>query len=1345
MISGRKLIGLVSIVGLITILAGARPGCAEDGTPKRLFFVSFDNHDTRADEAAGNPKSNFEGSLLLRLPEGAYSAGGMRLEPGETCEYDLKGNLDMRRGSIAFWVKPYNWDETPSVSQLHFFCVTGEDGRSHIAIHKAEHSKNLYFAITWADPASGTSRAFGIPTDISSWKKGQWHKIDAVWDSIGLHKMWLYVDGVLKGTSPLLEEVPVSTKGKISLVPYAFWKGHASTNYDLSSFVDEVEVWVDPLPESAIMERYRKTVGFAAVSYEFPKVVVPRVRGPVEVDGVLNEPLWREASLVPIAIELGLGSPYPRKAFARLAYDEQNLYLGLTTDTSGGLKRKITAHDGPVWEDDVFEVHLNPPGNAGPAFYYHFIVNADNTLWDGKNYDSAVWNPTITVKSFVGNGLWTAEMAIPWNQLDGRSMPQPGDIWKATFSRTYVEDTVHAVSWSFMGMTYNDPSRFGAIVFAGPGEGIRLSDDSNWSLGQVNLGVEGPGWTSGTASVLVHASGKDIIKQDLKLGKGITPAPVRAVLQDVGAGMVSVRARRDGVNADALVYQIPNIYVKSSLEITLMPFYDRKLLHAGIAIANPPQEWADLILSGKAVAACTLVSPSQQTFKVVSPVKGQLLEVDVPVGRAWQDGKYEVCVTITHPAARKPIVARKEIVKPPLPWIGNTIGLDDGMVPSPWTPLAISGPTVTCWNRRYEMGGAFPAKMTSGGQQILTGPIVLTLTTAADTQILGRGDTVWKSIKRAKAVYAGKSPLKGGGMFRYEGSVEFDGFVLTKLTIVPPKGGLDVKSLVLDIPLDSRIAEYLRDGTGRMFVDRGSKLVPVWDGKGDYSAQWGHYLWIGNLSVGFDWSCETDADWYYGKEFQPCRVVRDGATTHMRFHIVNQPYLVREPLEYTFGFQATPVRPVREGARTLRNTSHRLYSGANFTTIGWDMVFDYITWFVPQDPPFSEELSLKHTLVETRKRGIRCLAYTCGIQTADSNPVWDFLGEYWKNPYGPVFNDLHTRKDGKVYALMPISPREWAPFQAWMADRFLAGPESDNVNGIYIDCTAPYPTRNCFNGTGYEKDAFGKSGFSYPVFGLREIFMRLLRIVRERRGPAGEFMGHAHNVMLLPIHGLADYFFPGEQYGGLVQNKPTFYMDDVPLDVYRVEMNPKPYGLVQVLCTMIGGMTSLVDRADYPKWVPNPSPEFQDIAKRWDKLYEAELVPGPTESLLAVMLLHDLPYLEHALFADSLKEIWDIEGRLKFADAGFVPYWEPNGITCLDPETRASVYTHKDSATVVIVNFKGEARPVRFEVDPGFFGWSGANLAVTDERLRSAAGVVGNTVTVQVKAKNYTVVRIAPQ
>jgi len=257
--------------------------------------------------------------------------------------------------------------------------------------------------------------------------------------------------------------------------------------------------------------------------------------------------------------------------------------------------------------------------------------------------------------------------------------------------------------------------------------------------------------------------------------------------------------------------------------------------------------------------------------------------------------------------------------------------------------------------------------------------------------------------------------------------------------------------------------------------------------------------------------------------------------------------------------------------------------------------------------------------------------------------------------------------------------------------------------------------------------------------------MRLLRIVRERRGPEGEFMGHAHNAMMLPVHGLADYFFPGEQYGYLVPNKPTFYMDEVPLDVYRVEMNPKPYGLTQILCTMMGSISGqLVERADYPKWMPNPSPEFQDIAKRWDKLYEIELVPGPTEALLAMMLLHNLPYGAHAMFMDSLTEIWKIEDRLKFADAKFAPYWEPNGITCLDPETKASVYAHQDFAAIVLVNFKGEARPVRFTVDPKFFGWPVAKLAATDERLSSAAEVADKTVTVQVKAKNYTVVRLAP-
>jgi len=528
-----------------------------------------------------------------------------------------------------------------------------------------------------------------------------------------------------------------------------------------------------------------------------------------------------------------------------------------------------------------------------------------------------------------------------------------------------------------------------------------------------------------------------------------------------------------------------------------------------------------------------------------------------------------------------------------------------------------------------------------------------------------------------------------------------------------------------------------------MFVDKGGKLVPVWDGKGDYAGARGRgYLWVGNSSVGFDWFCESDANWNNGPSEKPFRVIRDGKTTHMRFLIVTKPATVREPLEYTFGFQATPVKPFSKAYRAFRLGSDRMLPGQNARIIGYDSTFEYVTWLIPQDPPISANLSLASVLKETKERGIGCLAYTSGISTADNNPVWDFFGEVWKNPYGPISGGYHTRRDGKVYSLAPVSPRDWSPFLAWMADRLLADPANKNISGIYIDNTSPYPTKNRFNGTGYEKDAFGKSGFTYPILGLRDIFIRLLRTIRRHRGTEGVFMAHAHNAMILPIHGLADYFFPGEQYGYLIPGKPYFYMEDVPLDVYRVEMNAAPYGLPQVLCTVLSHMFPIVEKKDYYKWAPHPSPLLASLMKK-HRLYRTELISEPSESLIAMMLLHDLPFNIHAMYPDAVKKVFDLQDRLSLSDAEFLPYWKENGVHCIETKAKASVYGHARSLAVVLVNFTPKDRDVTIEIRPAFFGWKDMSPVARDERRGEDLALENNRVRMRVKQRNYTIISLS--
>src|SRR5687768_6322340 len=60
------------------------------------------------------------------------------------------------------------------------------------------------------------------------------------------------------------------------------------------------------------------------------RVVIPKLQGPLTVDGNLNEPIWTKAALLsPFVLNDGSG-PEREKTAVRLWYDDRALYLGWT-------------------------------------------------------------------------------------------------------------------------------------------------------------------------------------------------------------------------------------------------------------------------------------------------------------------------------------------------------------------------------------------------------------------------------------------------------------------------------------------------------------------------------------------------------------------------------------------------------------------------------------------------------------------------------------------------------------------------------------------------------------------------------------------------------------------------------------------------------------------------------------------------------------------------------------------------------------------------------------------------------------------------------------------------------
>ena len=99
-----------------------------------------------------------------------------------------------------------------------------------------------------------------------------------------------------------------------------------------------------------------------------------------------------------------------------------------------------TAHDAPLYEEEVVEIFLDPGGDLGS--YFEIEVNPLNTVCDlvlrrvrnGWRKDFGWHCEGLKTSVNKTAGAWTTEITIPFESL-GPGLPVAGKKWRANFFR----------------------------------------------------------------------------------------------------------------------------------------------------------------------------------------------------------------------------------------------------------------------------------------------------------------------------------------------------------------------------------------------------------------------------------------------------------------------------------------------------------------------------------------------------------------------------------------------------------------------------------------------------------------------------------------------------------------------------------------------------------------------------------------------------------------------------------------------------------------------------------------------------------------------------------------------
>ena len=154
------------------------------------------------------------------------------------------------------------------------------------------------------------------------------------------------------------------------------------------------------------------------------RITAVRISEPVEVDGILNEPVWQNASP---AVDFYQKTPQSghlseHRTEVRFLYDETTLYIGaiLFDDEPQRAVTNELKRDFSGFQNDTLAIVLDTFHDRKNA--YGFLTNQGGAMRDTLAFDEgrrndANWNGVWWVRTAVQEDSWTVEYAIPFKTL----------------------------------------------------------------------------------------------------------------------------------------------------------------------------------------------------------------------------------------------------------------------------------------------------------------------------------------------------------------------------------------------------------------------------------------------------------------------------------------------------------------------------------------------------------------------------------------------------------------------------------------------------------------------------------------------------------------------------------------------------------------------------------------------------------------------------------------------------------------------------------------------------------------------------------------------------------------
>jgi len=168
-----------------------------------------------------------------------------------------------------------------------------------------------------------------------------------------------------------------------------------------------------------------------------PAVSAVRTDASIDVDGILDDVVWRDAPAVSgfTQRQPDEGAPASERTEVRIAYDDHAVYVAARLyDASGSVSSRLGRRDSNLPGSDWFTVEFDTYHDHRTGF--RFSVNPAGVRQDAQLSDNGGdegWDPIWDAKARIDAEGWSVEMRIPLSQL--RFRPAAQQTWGVQFIR----------------------------------------------------------------------------------------------------------------------------------------------------------------------------------------------------------------------------------------------------------------------------------------------------------------------------------------------------------------------------------------------------------------------------------------------------------------------------------------------------------------------------------------------------------------------------------------------------------------------------------------------------------------------------------------------------------------------------------------------------------------------------------------------------------------------------------------------------------------------------------------------------------------------------------------------